>query len=138
MRKYVKEFCGRGLMWGAWGGPVILAIVWLCLKKAGVVTVLTVDEAVLGIFSTAVMGFLAAGLSVVYKIESIPITFAGLINCVVLYLDYLGFYLLNGWLALNKVWIFTLVFVCGFVVIWLAIYIPIRIKVDKMNQKLNR
>ncbi len=138
MRKYVKEFCGRGLMWGAWGGPVILAIVWLCLKKAGVVTVLTVDEAVLGIFSTAVMGFLAAGLSVVYKIESIPITFAGLINCVVLYLDYLGFYLLNGWLALNKVWIFTLIFVCGFVVIWLAIYIPIRIKVDKMNQKLNR
>lgn len=138
MRKYVKEFCGRGLMWGAWGGPVILAIVWLCLKKAGVVTVLTVDEAVLGIFSTAVMGFLAAGLSVVYKIESIPITFAGLINCVVLYLDYLGFYLLNGWLALNKVWIFTLIFVFGFVVIWLAIYIPIRIKVDKMNQKLNR
>ncbi len=138
MRKYVKEFCGRGLMWGAWGGPVILAIVWLCLKKAGVVTVLTVDEAVLGIFSTAVMGFLAAGVSVVYKIESMPITFAGLINCVVLYLVYLGVYLLNGWLALNKVWIFTLIFVCGFVVIWLAIYIPIRIKVDKMNQKLNR
>ncbi len=138
MRKYVKEFYGRGLMWGAWGGPVILAIVWLCLKKAGVVTVLTVDEAVLGIFSTAVMGFLAAGVSVVYKIESIPITFAGLINCVVLYLVYLGVYLLNGWLALNKVWIFTFVFVCGFVVVWLAIYIPIRIKVDKMNQKLNR
>ncbi len=138
MRKYMKEFCDRGLMWGAWGGPVILAIVWLCLKKAGVVTVLTVDEAVLGIFSTAVMGFLAAGVSVVYKIESIPITFAGLINCVVLYLVYLGVYLLNGWLALNKVWIFTFVFVCGFVVIWLAIYIPIRIKVDKMNQKLNR
>ncbi len=138
MRKYVKEFCGRGLMWGAWGGPVILAIVWLCLKKAGVVTVLTVDEAVLGIFSTAVMGFLAAGVSVVYKIESMPITFAGLINCVVLYLVYLEVYLLNGWLALNKVWIFTLIFVCGFVVIWLAIYIPIRIKVDKMNQKLNR
>lgn len=138
MSKYIKDFCQRGLMWGAWGGPVILAIVWTCLKKAGVVTTLTVDEAVLGIISTAIMGFLAAGISVVYQIESIPRMFAGLIQGAVLYLDYLGFYLLNGWIPLNKIWIFTIIFICGFALIWLAIYIPIRMKVNRMNRMLNQ
>lgn len=138
MRKYVKEFCCRGLMWGAWGGPVILAIVWMCLHKAGVIENLTVNEAVLGIFTTAIMGFLAAGVSVVYVIESLPKAFAGLIQGVVLYIDYLGFYLLNGWIPVNKIWIFTIIFVVGFLVIWLSIYIPIRIKVSRMNKMLNR
>ncbi len=138
MRKYVKEFCCRGLMWGAWGGPVILAVVWMCLHKAGVIENLTVNEAVLGIFTTAVMGFLAAGVSVVYAIESLPKAFAGLIQGVVLYADYLGFYLLNGWISANKIWIFTIIFVVGFLVIWLFIYIPIRIKVSRMNKMLNQ
>ena len=138
MRKYVKKFCCRGLMWGAWGGPVILAIVWMCLQKAGVIENLTVNEAVLGIFTTAVMGFLAAGVSVVYAIESLPKAFAGLIQGVVLYVDYLVFYLLNGWIPANKIWIFTSIFVVGFLVIWLSIYIPIRIKISRMNKMLNR
>ncbi|MBR6950352.1 MAG: hypothetical protein IKH56_01325 [Oscillospiraceae bacterium] len=33
----------------AWGGPVIVAIVWACLKAADVIGSLTVNEAVLGI-----------------------------------------------------------------------------------------
>lgn len=138
MSRHVKGFCQRGLMWGAWGGPVILAIIWICLEKSGVVTTLTVDEAVLGIISTAIMGFLAAGISVVYQIESIPKMFAGLIQGAVLYLDYLGFYLLNGWIPLNKIWIFTIIFICGFTLIWLGIYIPIRMKVNRMNRMLNQ
>ncbi len=138
MSRHVKDFCQRGLMWGAWGGPVILAIIWICLEKSGVVTTLTVDEAVLGIISTAIMGFLAAGISVVYQIESIPKMFAGLIQGAVLYLDYLGFYLLNGWIPLNKIWIFTIIFICGFTLIWLGIYIPIRMKVNRMNRMLNQ
>ena len=138
MRENVKEFCKRGLMWGAWGGPVVVAIVWLCLQKAGVITVLTVNEAALGILTTAVMGFVAAGISVVYRIETLPKTFAGLIQCAVLYIDYLGFYLLNGWVAVDKIWFFTLIFAVGFAVIWLSIYIPIKIKVDKMNRMLGK
>jgi len=42
MNKHMKDFCRRGLI-AAWGGPVIMAIVWLCLKAAGVVETLTVD-----------------------------------------------------------------------------------------------
>ena len=135
MRKNIKDFFKRGLV-AAWGGPVILAIVWAVLKSSGVVETLTVDQVVLGIISTTVMAFIAAGVSVVYQIESLPKAFAGLIQAAVLYIDYLGIYLLNGWIPLYRVWIFTIIFFAGFIIIWLAIYVPIKLKVNKMNRKL--
>lgn len=122
----------------AWGGPVILAIVWAALQAAGVVTELTVNEGVLGIITTTVMAFIAAGVSIVYQIENLPKAFAGLIQMSVLYIDYLGFYLLNGWIPLNQIWLFTLIFIVGFAVIWFSIYIPIKLKVKKMNQMLTK
>lgn len=135
MKKHIKAFCLRGMMF-AWGGPVILAIVWMCLQRAGVADSLTVNEVVLGILSTTVMAFIAAGISIVYQIEHLPKAFAGLLQAAVLYIDYLGFYLLNGWISLNQIWFFTVIFAAGFAVIWFSIYIPIRIKVDQMNQIL--
>lgn len=42
-----------------------------------------------------------AGVSIVYQIENLPKAFAGLLQAAVLYIDYLGFYLLNGWIPLN-------------------------------------
>lgn len=135
MKKYVKQFCIRGLMW-AWGGPVIMAIVWMALHWVGVVTSLTVDQAVLGIFTMTVMAFIAAGISIVYQIETLPKAFAGLIQAAVLYIDYLGFYLINGWIPVNKIWIFTLIFVGLFIVIWFIIYITVKLKVDKMNKTM--
>lgn len=137
MKGNVKNFFIRGAMF-AWGGPVILAIVWAALKAAGVVTELTVNEVVLGIITTTVMAFIAAGVSIVYQIENLPKAFAGLIQMSVLYIDYLGFYLLNGWIPINKIWLFTLIFVAGFAVIWFSIYIPIKLKVKKMNQMLTK
>lgn len=136
MIKFVKEFCIRGLKF-AWGGPFILAIVWGALQAGGAVTMLTVNEAVLGIITTTMMAFISAGISVVYQIETLPKAFAGLIQAAVLYMDYLGFYLLNGWVPVNRIWIFTLIFAVGFVVIWLSIFIPIKLKVDRMNKLMN-
>lgn len=135
MKKHIKAFCLRGMMF-AWSGPVILAIVWMCLQRAGVVAGLTVNEAALGIFSTTVLAFIAAGVSIVYQIENLPKAFAGLLQAAVLYIDYLGFYLLNGWIPLNQIWFFTVIFAVGFAVIWFSIYIPIRIKVSKMNKMI--
>ena len=135
MRKNIKDFFKRGLL-AAWGGPVILAIVWAVLKSSEVVEMLTVDQVVLGIISTTVMAFIAAGVSVVYQIESLPKAFAGLIQAAVLSIDYLGIYLLNGWIPLNRVWIFTIIFFAGFIIIWLAIYVPIKLKVNKINRNL--
>lgn len=135
MKKYVKQFCIRGLMW-AWVGPVIMAIVWMALHGAGVITSLTVNQVVLGIFTMTVMAFIAAGISIVYQIETMPKAFAGLIQAAVLYIDYLGFYLINGWIPVNKIWIFTLIFVGCFTVIWFIIYITVKLKVDKMNKTM--
>ena len=106
------------------------------MKSSEVVEMLTVDQVVLGIISTTVMAFIAAGVSVVYQIESLPKAFAGLIQAAVLYIDYLGIYLLNGWIPLNRVWIFTIIFFAGFIIIWLAIYVPIKLKVNKINRNL--
>lgn len=138
MKNYIKEFTKRGLMWGAWSGPAITAIVWMCLKFSGVIDVLTVNEVVLGIFSTIILGFIAAGVSIVYQIESIPKGFAGLIQGSVLYIDYIVIYLLNGWLPVNKVLMFTLIFVTIFALIWLCIYIPTKLKISRLNKMLNQ
>lgn len=135
MKKHVIDFCKRGLV-AAWGGPVIMAIVWLCLKAAGVVETLTVDQVVLGIISTTFMAFIAAGISIVYQIETLPKSMAALIQMAVLYVDYMGIYLLNGWLPVDKIGMFTLIFITGFAVIWLIIYMSIRMKVNRINQKM--
>lgn len=135
MKKHVIDFCKRGLV-AAWGGPVIMAIVWLCLKAAGVVETLTVDQVVLGIISTTFMAFIAAGISIVYQIETLPKSMAALIQMAVLYIDYMGIYLLNRWLPVDKIGMFTLIFIAGFAVIWLIIYMSIRMKVNRINQKM--
>ena len=137
MRKYLKDFCFRGMMF-AWGGPVILAIVWTFLHKAGVVSSLSVREVAVGILSMTIMAFIAAGISIVYQIENLPKAFAGLIQMSVLYADYLGFYLLNGWIPLNRVGAFTLIYVVIFAVVWSIIYFTVRRKVDKMNRMINK
>ncbi len=135
MKEYIKRFCLRGMMF-AWGGPFIMAIVWIALHHAGIIEQFTVNEAVLGILSMTVMAFIAAGISIVYQIERLPKAMAWLIQMAVLYVDYLGFYLLNGWIPLNRVWMFTLIFAAGFLVIWFAIYILIRIRVSRINKAI--
>ena len=137
MKNYVKNFFVRGAMY-AWGGPVILAIVWACLQAAGMIHGLTVNEVVLGIITTTVMAFIAAGVSIVYQIENLPKAFAGLIQMSVLYIDYLGFYLLNGWIPVNQIWMFTLIFVVGFALIWFIIYFLTSRKVNRMNEMIGK
>ena len=135
MKKFMKEFCKRGLMFAA-GGPIITAIVWFCLQAAGKISTLTVKEVVIAIISTSLMAFVAAGISVINQTENVPKAFAALIQASVLYVDYLGFYLLNGWIPVSKIWIFTLIFVAVFAITWLIIILSVKAKVDKMNRLL--
>ena len=135
MKKFIKDFCIRGLMF-AWGGPFITAIVWLSLSASGKIDALNVNQVVIGIFSTTFLAFIAAGVTAIHQIDSIPKPFAALIHASILYIDYLGIYLLNGWMELRHLWIFTLFFLLVFALIWLSIYIPNRIRVEKMNKML--
>lgn len=133
MNRHVREFLRRGMLF-AWGGPVIVAFVWLCLERTGQVTELAVHEAALGVFSSAVLAFVAAGITAVYQIEQLPKPIAGLIHLAVLYADYLAVYLLNGWIKTEVVAVFTFIFVAGFLLIWGAVYLTVSRSVAKMNR----
>ena len=135
MKKYVLEFVKRGLM-AASGGPLILAIIYGVLEATKTVTVLTPGEACMGIVSITVMAFIAAGITMIYQVESLPLSMAILIHGGVLYLDYLMIYLLNSWLPGTAVGIFTIIFFAGFALVWLVIYLCIRVKTKKLNEKM--
>lgn len=135
MKKYVLEFVKRGLM-AASGGPLILAIIYGVLEATKTVTVLTPGEACMGIVSITVMAFIAAGITMIYQVESLPLSMAILIHGGVLYLDYLMIYLLNSWLPGNAVGIFTIIFFAGFALVWLVIYLCIRKKTKRLNEKM--
>ena len=138
MKKYAAEFVKRGLV-AAWGGPVIIAIIYAILGANGTIETLTVQEVCLAILSSAVMAFIAAGISMVYQVEQLPLPMAIMIQAGVLYLDYLLVYLMNGWMPsqLGPVLVFTVVFAAGYALIWLIIYQCIRRQTKKMNEKLD-
>lgn len=135
MKKYVLEFVKRGLM-AATGGPVILAIIYGCLGMTGTVTAIAPVETSLGILSITLMAFIAAGITMIYQVESLPLPSAILIHAGVLYLDYLLVYLLNSWLPGNAIGLFSMIFFAGFALIWLVIYLCIRAKTKKLNERM--
>ena len=137
MKKFVLEFLRRGLV--ACGfGPLVLAVFYLILRHQADLEILTVDQVCRGIFSLLALAFVAGGMNVVYQIERLPLMVAILIHGGVLYLSYLGTYLLNGWL--DKGWmpilIFTGIFLLGYLVIWAIIYAVNKKNTDKINQLL--
>ena len=135
--KYVKEFLKRGMM-AAWGGPVILAIVYRILEKVGAVTTLTVSQVALAIISMTIMAFIASGISFVYQVEQLPLAIATIIQMAVLYFDYLLFYRLNGWVPNEGLITFTVIFAAAFAAVWLIVYFcSVRPGVKKLNEKLD-
>lgn len=137
IKNYYKEFLLRGLL-VAGGGPLVLAIVYGILGTCGVVENMSVTEVVLGIVTTTILAFLAAGITVVYKIEELPLPIAILLHGVILYIAYAVIYLVNGWLASGLIpfLIFSAVFVVGYILIWSIVYICIRNSTNKLNKKL--
>ena len=123
MNKIAKEFLRRGV--AACGlGPIVLAVLYLILQHNGVVESLTVNEVCIGIFSLSALAFVAGGMNVIYQIERLPLMVAILIHGCVLYISYLGTYLLNDWLdwGVTPILVFTGIFVFGYLAIWAIIY----------------
>ncbi len=137
MKKYVLEFVKRGMM-AAWGGPMVIAVIYAILGANGVIESLPVREICLGIISSTVMAFIAAGIPVVYQVEQLPLPMAILIHCGVLYLDCILVYLINGWLKnqLVPILVFTAIFLAGFALIWAIIYQFIKKDIKQVNNKL--
>ena len=138
MKKSLIAFLKRGLMLSV-GGPVVLAVVYGILGATGVVPTLGTLEVCRGILTVSLMAFIAAGMTVVYDIEKLPLFWAILLHGTALYLDYILVYLLNGWLAsdLRPILVFTVIFVVGFALIWLIIYFFTKRSANQLNRKLN-
>lgn len=139
MKKFVLEFLRRGFI--ACGfGPIILAIVYLILQQAVDVQTLTVNEVCIGIFSLTLLAFVAGGMNAIYQIERLPLMVAILIHGCILYISYLGVYLINDWIDLGiiPIIVFSVIFVIGYIVIWAIIYSIIRRNIVQVNEMLKK
>lgn len=139
MKKYISEFMRRGLM--ACGlGPIVLAVLYLILHQTANVKTLSVHQVCIGIFSITVLAFIAGGMNVVYQIEHLPLMMAILIHGCVLYVGYLGTYLLNGWLedGVTPILIFSGIFVLGYLAIWMIIYHITKRNTKRINEILKQ
>ena len=139
MKKFVLDFFCRGLV--ACGfGPFVLAILYLILQQSAAVETLTVNQVCIGIFSLTALAFIAGGMNAIYQIERIPLMVAILIHGSVLYISYLGTYLLNDWLdwGVIPIVVFSAIFVVGYMVIWAIIYSIIKRNTAKLNKMLKQ
>lgn len=139
MKEKILEFVQRGL--SACGlGPIVLAIIYLVLQQQDSLDFLTVNEVCTGIFSLTALAFIVGGMGVIYQIERLPLMVAILIHGCVLFASYLVTYLVNGWLKSEKtpVMMFTVIFVLGYLLIWVFIYIANRKNTARVNEKLKQ
>ena len=139
MKKFVLEFLRRGLI-ASGIGPIVLAIVYLILQQTAAVETLSVNQVCIGIFSITALAFIAGGMNAIYQIERLPLMLAILIHGGVLYVGYLGTYLLNDWLdfGILPMIVFTAIFVVGYIIIWVIIYFIIKSNAAKLNKMLKQ
>ena len=137
MKPFIKGFLLRGLI-AAGGGPVILAIIYAILGESGVIVSLTPREVCLAILSITALAFIVAGMGAIYQVEELPLMGAILIHGAALYFSYILIYLINGWLQqrLLSILIFTGIFIAGYVLIWLIIFLSSRIRTRRINALL--
>ena len=77
-------------------------------------------------------------MNVIYQIERLPLMVAILIHGSVLYVSYLITYLINGWLewGIMPVFVFSGIFIIGYLIIWAIIYSITKKNTEKLNQVL--
>ena len=137
MKKIILGFIHNGLM--ACGfGPIIWAIVYFFLEKNGVVEVLEARKVVFEIATVTLLAFIAGGINIVYHIEQLPLMAAISAHGIVLYLDYMFIYLVNGWLGfgVKPFLVFTVCFFVGYALVWAIIYLVMTRNANRLNQKL--
>ena len=137
MKNIVSEFIRRGML--ACGfGPLVLAVLYLILQRTDAIVTLTVNQVCLGIFSLSALAFIAGGMNIIYQFERLPLMLAILIHGCVLYASYLATYLINDWLesGIMPIMVFSVIFVLGYMAIWVFIYVVTKRRTAKLNKIL--
>ena len=133
MKKYLKEFLHRGLMFSGFV-PVIYGLIVLFNTSA----VVDGKMVFIAIVSTYLLAFMHAGASVFNNIESWPMAKSLFFHLATLYVSYLVCYLVNSWLPfdiMNVVW-FTVIFTVIYAVVWISVVLSIKATSKKLNKKL--
>ena len=133
----VRDFFFRGLLFGGFG-PIIAGIVYLILHFTLQDLTLTGLQVFTVIVSTYLLAFVHAGASVFNQIESWPLAKSTLCHFGLLYIAYVLCYVINSWIPFEPMvlGIFTAIFAVGYAVIWLAVYVSIRVTVKRLNRSL--
>ena len=138
MKKFFSDFFLRGLVAASFGPPVLAIIYWI-LGITGVVEHFSPNEVALGILTIELLALVVGGMSAIYQQEQLPLATAILIHGGVLYIAYILIYLINGWLQrkLMPILVFSVIFVTGYALIWLFIYLFNKARIKKVNQVLH-
>ena len=133
----VRDFFYRGFLFGG-SGPIIAGIIYLILHFALEDLTLTGLQVFTAIVSTYLLAFVHAGASVFNQIESWPIAKSLFCHFGILYVAYVLCYVINSWIPFEPLvlGIFTAIFAVGYAVIWLAVYVSIRVTVKRLNRSL--
>ncbi len=139
MKKHILDALHRGML-ACGAGPVVLAIIYIIIGSNGGADTLSPTEAAKGILTITELAFVSGALTVLYQIERLPLFPALLIHGIVLYLDYLSVYLINGWLENGKlpIVVFSVIFILGYALIWAVIYISTSMKTKKLTEQLKK
>ena len=127
MRKYVKEYLHRGLIFGGFG-PIVVGIIFLCVQLSGTPVHSSGKESFVAIVSTYLLAFIHAGSSVFNQIEEWSIAKSTGMHFLSLYFAYVVCYLLNRWIPFSweVIVVFTGIFAVGYLAVWLTVYCIVR------------
>lgn len=137
MNRYLKSFLQRGLIFGGFG-PIISGVVYLVLDRCVPHVAVSGTDLFVIILSTYLLAFIHAGASIFNQIDHWSIAKSLLCHFGSLYVTYLLCYMINRWIAFefSIVLIFTAVFVAGYAVVWLTVFIVTKITEKKLNAKI--
>lgn len=137
MKEFIRNFIKSGLQ-AAGFGPLILVIFYYIYSVTINFHTISVQDVNKNIVSSLLLAFIAGGINAIFKVERIPLGLATTIDAIVIYLDYLLFYVLNDWIELQIIpfLVFTVIYIIGYLIIWLCIYHQVKNQVQKLNQKL--
>lgn len=137
MKKYVKAFFHRGLMFSGFG-PIILGIVYFILSKTIDDFTLSGSEVLEGIVSTYLLAFIQAGVSVFNQIEHWSTAKSLFFHLSTLYVAYSLCYVSNTWIPFEPkvLLVFTVIFMVVYFVVWGIVYSVAKTTSKNLNANL--
>ena len=137
MKKYVKEFMHRGLIFGGFG-PIVVGIIYMIISEFETDFSLSATEVLLAIVSTYLLAFLQAGATVFNQIEHWSVPKSLFCHFITLYIAYSLGYVLNSWIPFEPevLLIFSLIFIVSFFAIWFIVYFCVIATIKQFNKKI--